>query len=123
METTISTEIQTDPTLAPVVRTANDVLRDSVGRARNPPRAVWRLVRKDNPSPLIELELLDPPDSAARQFTVEELTDTWELRFKLTGVWGDLIMKAYQGTTVRLLEALRELREEEQSREAVLQRT
>ena len=123
METTISTEIQADPTLAPVVRTANDLLRDSVGRGRNPPRGVWRLVRKDDPSPLVELELFDSPDSRARQFTVEELTDTWELRFKLTGLWGELIMQAYQASSARLLEALRELREEEQGREAVLQRT
>jgi hypothetical protein len=123
METTISTEIQADPSLAPVVRAANELLRDSVGRSRNPPRAVWRIVRKDNPSPLIELELFDPPDSLARQFTVEELTDAWELRFKLTGLWGDLIMQAYQASSERLLEALRELRDEEQNREAILQRT
>lgn len=123
MESTISAEIQADPILAPVVRAANELLRDTVGRGRTPPRGVWRLVRKDNPSPLVELELFDPPDSRARQFTVEELTDAWELRFKLTGLWGDLIMQAYQASSERLLEALRELREEEQNREAILQRT
>ena len=123
METTISAEIQSDPTLAPVFRAANEMLRDTVGRARNPPRGVWRLVRKDNPSWLVELELFDPPESFARQFTVEELADAWALRFKLTGLWGDLIMKAYQASSGRLLEALRELREDEQTRESVLQST
>ena len=121
METTISDDIRADAALYPVVRSANEVLLRAMERSRHPPRAVWRLFRDGPHSPIVELELFDPPDSMARQFAVEELADPWELHFKLTRLWGDLIIRAYQASSERMLDALRELRKVEEIREAVLQ--
>jgi len=122
MESTIAADIQGDSMISPLVRAGDDALKGVMGRAKHPPRAVWRLILRDNRSPLIELELWDQPDSVSRQFAPEELTDRFELHFKLSELWGDLIKLAFQGSIDRMVQALREIREEEALREAQLQR-
>lgn len=121
METTISDDIRAEATLGPVVRRANDVLVRAVGRAKHPPRAVWRLLPRPSQTPIIELELVDELDSVTRQFLPEELTDEYPLHFKLTELWGDLIRLAFRTSTERMLTALREMRHEEESQERHLQ--
>ncbi|HEX3152442.1 MAG TPA: hypothetical protein VHR66_30490 [Gemmataceae bacterium] len=121
METTIAAEIQSHAVLDSAVRKANEVLLGAIGRAKHPPRAVWRAVDRQGQSPVIELEMIDELDSVTRRFLPEELLDRFELHFKLTELWGDLIQVAFQGSTSRMLIALRELREEEESREVLLQ--
>lgn len=121
METTIADDIRADLGLGEIVRRANDVLLRAVGRAKHPPRAVWRLFRRSGQASVVELELVDEMDSVTRQFLPEELSDEYQLHFKITELWGDLIQLAFRTTTDRILIALREMRVEEEGRERHLQ--
>ena len=121
MDVLTSDEAKNDPALAPILAVGNDVLLKQFSRVTSPPRAAWRLVRHDGRSVSIELELIYDQDSVSRQFTPEEFADPRELRWKISSLWGDLIMLAYQNSSERLLTVLRELRKEEERREAQLQ--
>lgn len=123
METTISPEIQSDTTLAPAVRQADQVLRRLMARVDQPPMATWRpgSVKHSSGLPTAELELLDDADFIAQNFTVDQMSDPRALRTALSALWGELIMQAYGKSTERLLAALRDIRKEEESRELELQ--
>jgi hypothetical protein len=119
METRIADEIKQDPVLAPVVERADKVLRELFGGVRQPPIASWQpsTVTQAVPVPSVELELLEHEDYIARDFRVDQLTDERAFRHELVDLWGDLIMQAYGKSNQRLLDALRELRKEEERRE------
>jgi hypothetical protein len=121
MESSISNEISNDSTLFPLVQEANEILKTVFGRAKEPPRVDWRIVPHEPMKPAVELQLSDQTDSVRREFTLNELQDPRELRFILSSLWGDLIISAFNGSSERLLLALRELRKEEESRELQLQ--
>jgi hypothetical protein len=116
METTVSEEIWSDASLSQIVRRSNDVLVRAMGRSKHPPRAVWRLLPRPGQTPVIQLELVDELDSVTRQFLPEELSDEYSLHFKLTELWGDLIQLAFRTSTERMVSALREMRQDEESR-------
>lgn len=109
MESKIGQEIQADPQLRPVVEAANEVLLKGVGRAPHPPRAEWKLVRDQAESTPVELELTFHDEAVSRRFSPAELSDLLELRYDLSNLWGDLILKAKRRTIGRLIKNLEAL--------------
>jgi hypothetical protein len=114
-------EAKSDPALASALASGNDVLGKQFSRVTHPPRAAWRLVRNEGPTSSIELQLTDADDSVSRQFAADEFADPQELRWKISSLWGDLIMLAFRNSSERMLTALREMRKEEERRESQLQ--
>jgi hypothetical protein len=121
METRITEEVKRDPVLAAAVEKADGLLRKLLERARHPPSATWRSSSLKQSVPSVELELLDDGDNIARDFRIDQLNDEREFPFAITNLWGDLIMLAYRRSTERLLDALREMRREEERRELQVQ--
>jgi hypothetical protein len=123
MESQITDEITRDPVLGPAVRRADEVLRDLFGSVRQPPVATWQpsSIKQADSAPSVELDLREHEDCLTRDYRVEELADERAFRHALFDHWGSLIMNAYGKSNQRLLEALRELRKEEERRELQVQ--
>lgn len=122
METRIADEIKRDPILGPAVDRADRVLRELFSKVTEPPAATWKPVPQAQPTPMVDLELSEHDAYLTRAFRVEQLADERGFRYAVLDQWGDSIMEAYRKSNERLLEALRELRKEEERRELQVQR-
>ncbi len=117
MDTAISDDIRSDSKLYPMVRSANDVLQSTVGQAPSPPRAVWRMSNSNGTARQIELELVYHDESITRRFVSDELSDSGELRYRLSRLWENLLIASNGKTTDRLLDIFREWRREAELQE------
>jgi hypothetical protein len=117
METRIADEIKRDPVLGPVVERADKVLRELFSKVTEPPSATWKQGLLSQPTLTVDLELAVYDAYIARAFRVDQLVDERGFRYAVLNLWGDSIMDAYRKSNERLLEALRELRKDEERRE------
>ena len=84
---------------------------------RQPPFATWKPTPFQQPTAMVDLELTEHDAFIARAFRAEQLADERGFRYAVMDLWGELIMDAYGKSNKRLLDALRELRIEEENRE------
>ena len=121
METRIADEIKRDPVLGPAVERADKVLKELFSKVSEPPSATWKPTPVSQPAPMVDLELAEHDAFIARAFRVDQLADERAFRYAVLDLWGDSIFDAYRKSNDRLLEALRELRKEEERRELQVQ--
>ena len=121
MKSTISPELRDDPKIGRIVKSADEILQKHLGGATHPPEVVWKKAAANGDEATVELDMHFFDVDSATRFTNAELEDTWELKYRVLDIWGDLIVKSYQKTSNRMLDIFREWRkelEEEEEREA-----
>lgn len=101
---TVDDSISNDPTLAPLVAHANQLLPDVLGQSAPQVEADWRFGLDEKGRKLLVLTLSDLDGKVPGRFAPDELSDVWHLRGRLHALWGKLLQ-------VRSQRLLRELHE------------
>ena len=112
MQTIISDDVRAIPAIHGSVARANEVLLKAIGRAPEPPEAIWRLTSPAQNNPAVELELQYHDESVKQAYPIDRFGDELDLRYRFGRQWEDLLLRANRRTTNRLLDILREWRHE-----------
>src|SRR5580765_1665880 len=113
MQVKVQEKIRDNPNLASVVDQATKLLEDVVDSSDDPPTAHWSLSPDEQSRPLVELELSDFAGSVARQFSIDELSNSSHLEGLQRRVWRELLRVRFHKHRERLRQLVEKLEKEE----------